>query len=247
MPAPRVTNIEDAYELVEQLRLGFDVDVEQLAYDLWAGNLSVNEWRSEKRRLIKLLLGGALIISRGGIRANVTLSDWDMMGAQCHAQYVYLRGFAESLEKAAYGNLMGLLNLPNVDYIAKRSSQYGKSAHSAFWTGLTYGLLAQVPGDGKTRCKFNCGCHLEIEPGDTKQTIYVYWILDPALENCEDCQQLTKDWTPYVVQIPFNVTDASNSLGLDIRATMMKAIRKDQKRWLDHLHGRLHHDHGAAA
>ena len=73
--------------------------------------------------------------------------------------------------------------------IAARAGMYA-SAVKGTWYGARYPGLSQYPGDGNTKCLVNCGCDLD-ERDDG-----IHWILNEALENCDDCQELAKG-SPY--------------------------------------------------
>jgi len=67
--------------------------------------------------------------------------------------------------------------------IAARAGMYAGSIRGTF-NNARYPGLSQVPGDGQTACKTNCGCFLTEGEGG------IHWHLDEALENCEDCQAM---------------------------------------------------------
>jgi hypothetical protein len=76
--------------------------------------------------------------------------------------------------------------------IAARAKMYGAAVKGTYF-GARYPGLSQYPGDGSTQCKVNCGCDLD-ERDDG-----IHWILNDALENCDDCQALAAGG-PYNVQ-----------------------------------------------
>jgi len=76
--------------------------------------------------------------------------------------------------------------------VAARAQLY-VGAIKATYGEARYPGLSQYPGDGSTQCKVNCGCDLD-ERDDG-----IHWILNEALENCEDCQSLASG-SPYNVQ-----------------------------------------------
>jgi len=246
MPAPRVRNLEYARGLVELRKEAFKQDAADLAKRLHAGELSVLEWRTEMRQAVKDLHVMALVISRGGEQGNVTQSEWGRVGRYLRDQYGYLDNFAHQLQQRAEMATLGLANLQSQGYIATRSSLYGGNALASFWRGVTYGLLPQVPGDGKTRCKTNCGCRLEIEAGDTPDILLVTWVMDPALENCEDCTRLAAEWNPYTLILPYEMFDQAQGMGLDLRDTVIRTIRADAEWFAGALHAAVHRHRKAA-
>jgi len=131
-------------------------------------------------------------------------------------------------------------NLQSLGYLQTRANMYAGAARGTFWRGVTYGLLPQVPGDGKTACLTNCGCDLVIENGDDN-TLLVTWVLNPSLENCKDCQRLASEWTPLVITIPDDLVESAFKIGVDARATIEGIIKVDFSEY--HLNHHKHHAH----
>jgi len=246
MPAPRVRDLKSARGFVELRKEAFKKDAAELAKRLHKGELTVLEWRTEMRQAVKDLHVMALIISRGGEPANVTQAEWGRVGRYLRDQYSYLDNFARQLQQRAEMETLGLANLQSEKYIAARSGLYGGNALASFWRGVTYGLLPQVPGDGKTRCKTNCGCRLEVEAGEQADIVLVRWIVDPALENCEDCVRLAAEWNPYMLVLPYDLVDQASSMGLDLRGTVVRTIRADAEWFAGALHAAVHRHRKAA-
>jgi len=240
MPAPRVRDPKTAYKLVQARRRAFNRDVAALAKRLHVGDLTITQWHQEMRQNIKDLHVSSLVISRGGEWDTITQAEWGRVGRYLRDQYGYLNTFAEQLRAKAELAAMNLDTFQNEKYIAARSALYGGNANATFWRGVTYGLLPQVPGDGQTICRTNCGCHLEVEAGDTPDTLHVFWRINVALENCEDCVRLAAEWNPYVVALPAELMTAGASLGLDVQRTVMRAIRVDAGWFAGLLHITVH-------
>jgi len=101
-------------------------------------------------------------------------------------------------------------------------------------------LLPQVPGDGKTACKMNCGCVLQVEAGDTPNTLHVFWIVNPMLENCDDCLRLQDEWAPYVLELPGEYVESAVRIGVDLQQTVMNVIHADAVWFAECLHQVVH-------
>lgn len=237
MPAPRIRDTESGYKLLQARREAFNKDVADLARRLKSGDLTISQWQSEMRQAIKDLHVTSLVIARGDA-SYVTQAEWGRLGRYVRDQYAYLNNYATYLRGKAELVAMGQGKFPSEAYIAARAALYGGNANASFWRGVTYGLLPQVPGDGKTQCLTNCGCHLEIEAGDTPETLHVFWIRNPALENCPDCIQLEAEWNPYVIVLPDELMTAGAALGLDVQGTVMRAIQADAGWFAGLLHVR---------
>lgn len=227
MPAPRVRDLKTALSLVQTVQETFNDRADGLAKQVWAGELSVTQWRETMRREIKDLHVMTVLITRGGDPNALTQADYGRMGGRIKGQYFYLDKFAKTIQDSADASYLGLENFKSEKYIANRAKLYGPAARGTFWQSVTYGLLPQVPGDGKTRCLTNCGCDLRIESGDTATQMLVYWVVNPALENCEDCLRLAKEWNPLVIDLPYDMVSSGQEIGLDVRATVANVLRAD--------------------
>jgi len=248
MPAPRVRDLDAARKLVEARKEAFQKDAAALAARLHKGELSVLEWRAEMRQAVKDLHVMSLIISRGGEPSSVTQAEWGRVGRYLRDQYGYLDNFARQVAQRAEMATLGIGNLQSEKYIATRSGLYGGNALASFWRGVTYGLLPQVPGDGKTLCRTNCGCRLRIEAGDAPDLVHVYWERDPALENCEDCIRLEQEWSPYELILPYDLVEQAGRVGLSLRETVIRTVRADAEWFAGALHAAVHgHEHRRAA
>lgn len=244
MPAPRVRDLETARKLIDLRREIFNEQVKDLAAKVHNGQLTIVEWRTEMRQAVKDLHTTTTIIARGA-RENVSFSDWGRVGRRLRDQYGYLTKFAQKLETGAQAELAGIGNFPSEDYIAARSQLYGGNTNATFWSTITYGLLPQVPGDGQTVCLTNCGCTLRIEDSGDSHTVHVFWVINPALENCPDCQRLTGEWNPYVVTLPAELVIDTENIGLNLVATLQRVVDLDRVEILAHLGHRHAHEHVA--
>jgi len=240
MPAPRISDPETAIGLLRMRQESFTKDVAKLAERLRSGKIDLAQWHSDMKQSVKDLHISSLVISRGGEWKSITFSEWGRVGRELRDQYAYLRGYAQQVEQRAHMELMGLENQHSLEYMKWRSALYAGNSNATFWRGVTHNLLPQVPGDGKTACKMNCGCVLRVEAGDTPNTLYVYWVVNAALENCEDCLRLEMEWAPYVLELPGEYVEAAVRMGIDLQQTVMNVIRADAVFFAQCVHEIIH-------
>ena len=240
MPAPRVRDVSVARRLIALRQETFRRDVARLARQLWEGQIDLVGWHRAMKQAVKDLHISSLVIARGGEWDAITFAEWGRVGRELRDQYAYLRRYAGQIEQRAHMELMGQENFYSLNYLQARSGLYAGSSAATFWRGVTYNLLPQVPGDGQTACKMNCGCHLEIEDGNLPGTLDVYWVLDPMLENCPDCVRLTGEWAPYVLVLPAEQVAAAGRIGVDLRATVRAVIRADAAWFAEQVHAIVH-------
>jgi hypothetical protein len=166
-----------------------------LATALAGDTLTVGEWEADMRRRIKAEYTRQYLLGRGG-RSAMTDEDWGSVGGMIADQYRYLDGFAAEIAAGELSEKM----------IAARSAMYLQSAREAFnraqtrGRGIPIGALDAYPGDGASCLGLtNCGCNLDFHKHGNAWR--VYWILNPAKENCELCIQHAAEWAPFVVEI----------------------------------------------
>jgi hypothetical protein len=236
MPAARVRDLEAAHKLVRLRQETFKADVARLAERLYNGELTIKQWHGEMKQAVKDLHISSLVISKGGEWDTITFSEWGRVGRELRDQYAYLRNYAKQVEQKVYAEAMGIDNAYSLQYLQARSSLYAGSTNATFWRGVTYNLLPQVPGDGQTECLMNCGCQLRVEAGDNPNTLHVYWILNPMLENCSDCVRLTEEWAPYVLELPADYVEAAMRIDVDLQRTVINVIRADAAWFAAQMH-----------
>jgi len=152
--------------------------------------LAVADWRLLMREEIKGEYIRQACLGRGG-RAQMTQSDWGLVGSQIKEQYRYLDGFAREVAEGRLSEAQ----------IRSRAQMYTNSAREAFesmqqrvaeasgydeeaWTVnaalencpdcLDFQALGwqpvgtfPTPGDGSTVCLTNCGCAKEFRKSET--------------------------------------------------------------------------------
>jgi hypothetical protein len=104
-------------------------------------------------------------------------------------QYVYLRGFAESIQA---GDV-------TAGQIAARTSLYLAAAEGSYAYGKAASYdaldLPGMPGDGGTPCLVRCLCSWQIEESDDEYR--ATWQLDGG-EHCPGCEERAARWAPFV-------------------------------------------------
>ncbi|MCL4296161.1 MAG: hypothetical protein KJ077_10555 [Anaerolineae bacterium] len=201
--AKRMLELRDLYTDRQSLR------AEQLTAQLVRGDISLQDWLLRQRQLIKDTYLSQYAMAKGG-RSQMTPQDYGRIGAALKKQYEYLQAFGQDIQSGKYRSA----NPENlIVRIANRIKLYIESATQAFekgkiavFGGNLYDYLSRVPGDGQTRCRTRCRCHLRIV--EQEDGWLVYWVLDPAAEHCDDCVKLSEQWNPLRVPKPRSVLKA---------------------------------------
>ena len=163
-----------------------------LADRLAAGDITIQQWVLDFRKVLKTTYFDEYAIARGG-RNAMTQANYGELGGLLKAQYKWLNNFASEIADGTQ----------SLAQIKARSGLYIASATNAFERGkaASYGMpkLSQYPGDGKTECLRQCKCHLQIE--ETATVWQVHWKLGPVrTEHCGDCLGLAAEWAPLVIK-----------------------------------------------
>lgn len=185
MPDP-IKNLKDQRRFSNAIRQLHIKNADDLTDDLLSEKISLQTWQKEMKNLIREAHVQQFITGKGGVRTDVLAGDYGVLGTVMREQYQYLQGFADSIAKAQSEG-------KSLDFIANRAGLYMKASQSSFWVSAVGEKLPQVPRDGKTACRSNCKCYLDIEEDDGEMLIY--WKLKPA-EHCDDCKQLAREWNP---------------------------------------------------
>lgn len=170
----------------------FDTDMDNLANQVYSGQISLGQWEENMKGLIKGLHASTAAIGKGGWD-EMTQSDWGRVGAEVKKQYRYLHNFAENIAENR--------DSISLKAIQARAHMYGDAAgHTAgimqageFSGGTTRNptewALPWLPKDGSTECLVNCKCKWISDIVDqTKdwKLVQFTWTLFPA-EHCHDC------------------------------------------------------------
>lgn len=232
---PRIRSLELGARLLARRQEAFDKVVRGLSVQLRAGDISLEQWRAAMRREIKDLHTSALIISRGGEYGAISQADWGRLGGRLRQQYAYLDRYADQVQASANAALIGEKDFASEEYLNWRSGLYGGAAKGTYWQSVVYGLLPQIPGDGKTQCRTNCGCTLRIEDAGPT-TVHVFWELG-LTEHCPDCERLAQEWSPRVLELPVSAAQEAATTGLSLSGFVTELVAD----WLPHYEGACHH------
>lgn len=188
-------------------------ETDRIAQRLFDGTISIQQWVSEMRTLIKDAYIAQYAAAIGGIQ-NMTQSDYGRIGAmlssQNGGQYWYLQQFADAIARGELSEAQ----------IMARAAMYGYSSVQAFERGRasSFGLtLTAYPGDGSTRCLSNCRCSWRIT--ETDVAWLCAWELGRA-EHCADCLTRAELWAPLVILKSF----ALNTLKGVVNRNFLDAI-----------------------
>ena len=163
---------------------------DELATRLSTGQITINQWELEMRKLIKTTYVNEYRLAKGGTEA-MTQADWGRIGGLLRNQYGYLSGFAQDIRAGKTSG--GAVKIRARMYIdsATQAHERAKAAGAGF-------TLPAYPGDGSTRCRANCKCHWEIV--ERLDRYDCYWRLEAQAEHCIDCDARSREWNPYVVR-----------------------------------------------
>jgi len=168
-----------------------DAAAEQMrghADDLAGGKIDTGGWLTRMRAAVKTLTVAQFMFGRGG-KGSMDKRAYGQAGALVKAQYTYLADFARQIDAGALTDAQVRARVGL--YAASSTAAHGRG-QGASW-GIT---LGRVPGDGKTSCKANCRCRLDIT--QTRTAVRVKWIVEPSAEHCDDCTRLAAEWSPKV-------------------------------------------------
>jgi hypothetical protein len=172
-------------EFADQAMGESDKLIERLMRD---GDLTIQEWQSEMRTLLKDTYRAMYELAVGG-RENMTQADYGRLGGILAEQYRYLDRFAADLAEGKLSLAQALYRARL--YIASSTQAYERAKAASY--GIT---LPQYPGDGSTQCLTNCRCEWVIK--ERKNDYACTWVLGEA-EHCPDCLEAAQLYKPYLV------------------------------------------------
>lgn len=159
--------------------------VEDLAEQVYSGDISIGQWEEEMKQAIRELHTSTAAVGAGGWD-EMTFQQWGRLGTPLREQYRYLHGFAETIQEKR--------DSISLAQIKARARLYGKaggySASLIQAGGTIESLLPYIPRDGSTECLNGCHCRWELsvaeERDDGTRVVHAIWLMSPA-EHCDDC------------------------------------------------------------
>lgn len=165
------------------------MSLSSLAEDLRTGAISLPEWESQMRAIVREQSIAAMELAKGG-REFITQADWGYVGSQVKKQYEFLDGFASDIAADPAKWLNGRLDV--------RMKQYNQSGYAALedylkreadlagWTEerrilqdgaencegcedqarRSWVNIGSLPPIGSQQCRMNCLCHDEYRKPD---------------------------------------------------------------------------------
>lgn len=175
---------DESKEALLQIRINLFFDQsDELARQVYEGEITIGEWEEQMRQAIRQLYASAAAIGKGGWDL-MTPADWGRLGPILKDQYQYLHGFAQYISDNR--------DTISLDYIRARARLYGEGAGYASnvtWAGTLERLLPWIPRDGSTECLNRCHCqwNLSIVGSDGDwNLVRAVWQLNPA-DHCNTC------------------------------------------------------------
>lgn len=223
MPDP-MRSMTDRRRYSHAVRKLHEKQTEELADRLLAGEITLAQWQKEMKKIIREANKLQFVTGKGGDADNIRPGDYGRIGTNVREQYKFLAEFADKIYEADK-------NGKSLGFVKNRAKLYAKSSQATFWQSAVPVKLPQVPRDGKTRCKSNCTCRLDIEIEQDDEgrdvAVKVYWKLRPA-DHCDDCKKLNREWSPLRLEI--TETLSSRRQGIKLAAHYDPAILKFYRR-----------------
>lgn len=181
-------------EEVDRLIDAAEAEVSALTEDLYAGDITVDEWEVAVAQVLKDAHITQAALARGGM-AFVTPDVVQTVETTVADELTFLEKFGRDI-------VLGM----SLAMAIQRISQYGNSSQQSYWQQWNDNLagrrgdelrglhpLTRMPGDGSTECRGHCRCYLN-ETVDG-----IYWIRT-AKESCADCIDMDSGspWGPMV-------------------------------------------------
>lgn len=199
MPDP-LRDPDDIRRYSNALRLQSERRIESLTQQLADGNLDLAGWQEQMKAELRRANYEQFVVGKGGDRSLINRREYLQLGPELKRQYAYLNRFAGEIASRADDG-------KSVQFAVERAKLYARSTQAVMWRSAIPVKLPQVPRDGKTRCRTNCKCRLEVKQERDENgavTAYLaYWKLRPA-EHCEDCISLSREWNPLRLEINVN-------------------------------------------
>jgi hypothetical protein len=177
---------DDKLKLFELRRSMFFDTSDQLAEQLFTGDITIGEWQEQFKDQLRQYYSSSAAIGKGGWD-EMGWDDWGRLGPVMKDQYQYLQGFAEHISE----NREDI----SLKYIKARARLYGEGAGfpaALMEAGVVFeALLPWLPKDGSTECLNRCHCRWVHETLRTEgQWVFVKstWRLGEA-DHCPTCKK----------------------------------------------------------
>jgi hypothetical protein len=161
------------------------VAISELTARLQAGDITLDVWHDQIRRILTRYHTGAMLI--GLAKNELPKAGAAYLASNLARQFGYLNGFAIELAQAPEWK---------AGYNA-RAALYAEGIKAPYWAGETKLLpLPDMPGSGTTQCKTRCGCKWHVETIDAEKGDYdAYWKRHKK-DSCQTCRTREEDWAP---------------------------------------------------
>lgn len=219
-----MTDFNDMRRYSNALRLVSERNVADLTQQLLDGDITLAQWQTRMKTELRQANKQQFITGHGGSSKGITAGEYGRLGPELRRQYQYLRKFAAAIEKAAADG-------KPLIFVTARAQLYAKSTQAMFWKAAIPVALPQVPRDGKTDCKTNCSCRLDVkyvrdEEGKLLK-VRVFWRLGIA-DHCESCKRLTREWNPLEIEVgAAQESDMRQAVDLMLREAALWPVREE--------------------
>ena len=174
----------DKAKLFQLRRSMFFDRSDDLAEQLFTGEISIGEWQEAFKDSLRQYYSSAAAIGKGGWD-EMSWADWGRLGPVMKDQYGYLQKYAEYISKNR--------DTVSLKYIKARSRLYGEGAGfgaALIEAGTVFeNLLPFLPRDGSTECLNRCHCRWENTIFDREGQwfqVRSIWYLGEA-DHCTTC------------------------------------------------------------
>lgn len=235
MPDPKkMDTMREREDYSKALNQYYEAQVEALTLRLIDEEITLDEWHSQMKALIRESHVQHFITGKGGDKTTILEGDYGQLGTPAREQYRYLKDFAQAIyDKNQAGK--------DINFAINRSKLYMRTCQASFWRGAVPVSLPQVPKDGGTKCRSNCKCHLDIKYEKDENgkdiAVLVFWELASA-EHCSDCITLNREWNP--LRLPITKSASSWKQAIMLYLTRNPKIGKEELKLLLALRGNDH-------
>jgi hypothetical protein len=182
-------------QVVDSLIDAAEAEVAALTEDLYAGDITVDEWEAAVAQTLKDAHIAQAALGRGGM-AFMTPDDLLSVEETLQDELTFLDKFGQDI-------VLGTVSLAMA---IQRINQYGNASQQSYWQQWNEGIdrqhgdelrglhpLTRMPGDGSTECRGHCRCYLIYDATG------IDWITT-AQESCVDCIDMrdSSPWGPMI-------------------------------------------------